>query len=235
MQLRAGSHAAGGGRRRPGGHRQGCSGRPREAGSTGPLPSPRPPEPDESLDVMGLGAQRERRETVGKRRGLSCQCAAAAFPLDTFGYPGLALYTRGRHCGAVQLQPGPPQTRELWIAAAGGSGSSSTAASSSLPRAPRSRLGARRSCRVPRAWARGHPTRTPRCTACAAAAARSFHASVSERRFQRPLALQGCGHRARCCRQRSTVATKARKPLRNASGRGAGDWGHKRLKCVRVP
>lgn len=129
VQLRAGSHAAGGGRRRPGGHRLGCGGRPREAGSTGPLPSPRPPEPDESLDVMGLGAQRERRETVGKRWGLSCQCAAAAaFPLDTFGYPGLALYTRGRHCGAVQFQPGP-QTCELWIAAAGCSGSSSSAAS----------------------------------------------------------------------------------------------------------
>lgn len=56
----------GGGRRRPRGHWQGCSGRPREADSTGPLPSPRPPEPDESLDVTGLGAQRERRETDGR-------------------------------------------------------------------------------------------------------------------------------------------------------------------------
>uniref|UniRef100_A0A673UQ88 CENP-V/GFA domain-containing protein n=1 Tax=Suricata suricatta TaxID=37032 RepID=A0A673UQ88_SURSU len=76
--------------------------RAREAGSRGPLPAPKLPAPAASPGELDLGAQRERWETVRKRRGLTAR-GAAKFLLDTFEYPGLVYHTGGCHCGAVRL------------------------------------------------------------------------------------------------------------------------------------
>lgn len=133
---------------------------------------PEPPAPAVSRSVMELGAQWERWETFGQRRGLSCE-AAALFVPDTFGCPGLAHYTSGCHRGAVQFEPGPRKPVS--------SGSQLQAAQQAAP--PPLLVPASRSCWPPRAAARVHATRTRRRTASAAAAARrvSTHLSPSRR------------------------------------------------------
>lgn len=147
-----GATRRGGGRRRPGGHRQGWGGGPREAGSTGPAGLPEAASAPRVLRRDGaVRAAGALGDSPSGRGGASAARAAPpppppppsrwtpSGPLARCSTPGAATAAR-----SIFGRAGP-QTCAFRTAAAGCSGRSSAAASSSPPRAPRSRLGAQRS------------------------------------------------------------------------------------------